>query len=129
VVTRRREPSADRAAIADAISGQIASIYTETYDTPVKGAKTYLLDDLVVVLLDIELSAIERRMIEFGRGQLVHELRHAVQESEAARFKALVERATGRRVVAFASHTHVEAPFVAELFRLGPSTAHPAEPE
>jgi len=128
-VTRRGEPSANPAAIADAISEQIAAIHTETYDTPVKRATTYVLDDLVVALLDIELSAIERRMIEFGRGQLVHELRHAVQEAEAASFKAVVERATGRRVVAFASHTHVEPPFVAELFRLGPSTAHPAEPE
>ena len=68
-------------------------------------------------------------MVEFGRGDLVHELRHAVQKSEAVSFEAVVERATGRRVVGFASHTHLEPPFVAELFRLGPSTAHPAEPE
>jgi hypothetical protein len=58
----------------------------------------------------------------------VHELRHAVQKAEAVSFEAVVERATGRRVVGFAS-THLEPPFVAELFRLGPSTAHPAEPE
>ena len=84
-----------------------------------------MLDDLVVAVLDIELSAIERRMIEFGRGNLVHELRHAVQTAEAASFKAVVERATGRRVVAFASHTHVNPAFVAELFRLGPSDRTP----
>jgi uncharacterized protein YbcI len=128
-VTERDEQGINPAAIADAISEQIAAIHTETYETPVKHAASYVLDDLVVALLDIELSAIERRMIEFGRGHLVHELRHAVQEVEAASFRAVVERATGRRVVAFASHTHVEPPFVAELFRLGPSTAQPAEPE
>lgn len=90
---------------------------------------THVLDDLVVAVLDIELTAIERRMADFGRGNLVHELRHAVRTAEAASFKAVVERATGRRVVAFASHTHIDPPFVAELFRLGPSTAHPSEPE
>lgn len=121
-------PGSDLAAVAAAISEQIALIHTESYDTPVKRAVTHVLDDLVVAVLDIELSMIEQRMVEFGRGALVHELRHAVQTAEAASFKAVVERATGRRVVAFASHTHLDPPFVAEMFRLGPSTAHPADP-
>jgi uncharacterized protein YbcI len=128
-VTGFEEFSANAEAIATAISDQIAAIHTESYDTTVKCATTYVLEDLVVALLDIELNPIERRMIEFGRGDLVHQLRHAVQEAEAASFKAVVERATGRRVVAFASHTHVDPPFAAELFRLGPSTAQPPEPE
>jgi uncharacterized protein YbcI len=128
-VTGRDEFGLGPAAIADAISGQIAAIHTESYETPVKCTTTYVLEDLVVALLDIELSAVERRMIEFGRGDLVHEMRRAVQEAEAASFKAVVERATGRRVVAFSSHTNVEQSFVAELFRLGPSTARPVEPE
>lgn len=119
----------DDAGVAAAISAQIAAIHTETYDTPVKQAVTHVLADLVVTVLDIELSAIERRMHEFGRGGLVHELRHAVQTTEEASFTAVVERATGRKVAAFVSHTHIDPPFVAELFRLGPSTARPAEPE
>lgn len=117
------------AAAEAAISEQLVAIHAESYDTPVNRVVTHVLDDLVVAVLDIELSAIERRMIEFGRGNLVHELRHAVQTAEAASFRAVVERATGRRVVAFASHTHVDPAFVAELFRLGPSTARPAEPD
>lgn len=122
------ERGVDRAVAEAAISEQITTIHTESYDTPVKRAVTHVLDDLVVVVLDIELSMIETRMIEFGNGNLVHELRHAVQLAEAASFRAVVERATGRRVVAFASHTHLDPPFASELFRLGPSTAHPAEP-
>jgi len=128
-VSGREEPLADPAAIAAAISQQIAAIHTESYDTPVKQITTHVVDDLVVCVLDIELSVIEQRMIEFERGELVHEVRHAVEEAEAASFEAVVERATGRRVVAFASHTCLDPPFAAELFRLGPSTAHPAEPE
>jgi uncharacterized protein YbcI len=118
----------DPAAVSAAISQQIAAIHVESYETPVKGAVTHVLEDLVVVVLDIELSPIEKRMIEFGRGNLVHELRHAVQTAEEPSFTAVVERATGRRVVAFASHTHVEPPFVAEVFRLGPAAPLPREP-
>lgn len=127
-MTDRDARASDLRLVAAAISEQIAQIHTESYETPVKRAVTHVLDDLVVAVLDIELSLIEQRMIDFGKGALVHELRHAVQTAEAASFKAVVERATGRRVVAFASHTHIDPPFVAELFRLGPSTAHPAEP-
>jgi uncharacterized protein YbcI len=123
------EPGLDLAAAAATISEEITTIHTESYETPVKRAVTHILDDLVVAVLDIELSPIERRMIEFGRGNLVHELRHAVQTAEAASFTAVVERATGRRVVGFASHTHIDPPFVAELFRLAAPTAHPVEPE
>jgi len=128
-MTAPDEPEIDVAQIATAISEQIAAIHVESYDTPVKDVKTYVMDDLVVAVLDIDLTRIEERMIEFDRGHLVHELRHAVQLAEATSFEAVVERATGRRVVSFASHTHLDPPFVAELFRLGPSTAHPAEPE
>jgi uncharacterized protein YbcI len=118
----------DSAAIAAAISEQISWIHVETYGTPVMDVTTYVHDDLVVALLDIELTMIEQRMIEFGRGNVVHELRHAVQHAEAANFEAVVERETGRRVVGFSSHTHLEPPFVTEIFRLGPSTANPPEP-
>ena len=117
-MTEHGGPELDPVSVANAVSEQIAAIHVETYDTPVNRATTYVHDDLVVVLLDIELTTIERRMIGFGRGALVHELRHAVQQAEEASFAAAVERATGRRVESFASHTHLDPPFVAELFRL-----------
>ncbi len=125
---REYDPMLDRPGVAAVISEQIAAIHVESYDTPIKRAVTHLLDDLVVTILDIELSTIERRMAEFGRESLVHELRHAVQLAEEASFTAVVERATGRRVVAFSSHTNVEPPFAAELFRLGPASAEFDEP-
>lgn len=119
------EPGIDRAAIAAAISEQITAIHEESYDTPVKRVVTNVLDEVVLVILDIELSVIEQRMIEYGRGSLVHDMRHAVQTAEEASFTAVVERATGRRVVAFSSHTHLDPSFAAELFRLSPAATDP----
>lgn len=128
-MSEREEPGLDHMEITEAISEQIATIHTESYDIPVKRVITHAIDDLVVTVLDIELTRIEQRMIEFGHGNLVHDVRHAVQTVEAASFTAVVERATGRRVTAFSSHTHLDPPFAVELFRLGPATAHPAEPQ
>ena len=128
-MSEREKPGIDPTKITEAISQEIATIHTESYDTPVKRVITHALDDLVVTVLDIELTRIEQRMIQFGNGNLVHQMRHAVQTAEAASFTAAVERATGRRVIAFCSHTHLQPPFAAELFRLGPATAHPPEPQ
>jgi uncharacterized protein YbcI len=118
----------DAPEIAAAISAEITTIHVDSYETQVLLTVTHVLEDLVVVVLDIELSPIENRIVEFGRGNLVHELRDAVQSAEAASFTAVVERATGRRVVAFASHTHIDPPFVVELFRLGAADAGRGEP-
>lgn len=123
------EPTFDSAAISATISEQITAIHVETYATPITHVTTHVLDDLVVAVLDIELSTIEQRMVTSGGGELVHQLRHAVQHEEEASFRAVVERATGRRVVGFASHTHLDPPWVAEVFRLGPpSSDRPVEP-
>lgn len=84
--------------VAAAISEQIAQIHTESYETPVRHAVTHIADDLVVTVFDIELSLMERRMIEFGNSSLVHELRHAVQSAEAASFNAVADDRRGLAV-------------------------------
>jgi len=48
-------------------------------------------------------------------------VREQFQQAIRSIFAAAVERATGRRVVGFASHAEVdEARFAVEIFRLGP---------
>ena len=46
--------------------------------------------------------------------------REAFQDAIASTFKAIVERATGRRVDSFVSHMDVEDLYAVELFRLHP---------
>jgi hypothetical protein len=60
-------------------------------------------------------------MIEHDREDAVLELRHSFQMAIEPTFRAAVERATGRRVIGFASHTQLEEPrFALEVFRLEP---------
>lgn len=109
------------------ISAQLSAIHTGFYGTPVARAQTHILDDLVLSVLDIELTVIEQRMIALSRVDAVLTLRHEVQGAEKASFTAAVERATGRRVIAFLSSTNLDPPFVSELFRLAPAGT-PANP-
>jgi anti-sigma regulatory factor (Ser/Thr protein kinase)/uncharacterized protein YbcI len=96
-------------------------IHTESYGSGASSVKTYVHDDLVLSVLDVELLPAEAVVIASGRKDLVLEMRSSFQLELETSFTAAVERATGRKVIAFLSDTHLDPPFVTELFRLGPS--------
>jgi hypothetical protein len=76
----------------------------------------------VIVLLDgLELLPNEEFLISQGHEEVVVSVRVQFQNAIGPTFRAAVERATGRRVIGFASHVQVEEPrFMAEIFRLEP---------
>jgi uncharacterized protein YbcI len=105
-----------RAQIAD----ELLCIHEESYGLSADNVKVHLHEDAVVVTLDIHLSESERTLISAGRGDAVKHTREAYQEVIKPTFVAVVERATGRRVVSFFSFTSVEEPiYSCEFFRLG----------
>jgi uncharacterized protein YbcI len=113
-------PSAE--AVADEICRDILAIHRESYGRTADEAHAYVLDDTVIVLLDgPELLPNEEFLIRQGHEEAVANLRTQYQKAIEPTFRAAVERATGRRVVGFASHIQLEEPrFMAEIFRLEP---------
>jgi hypothetical protein len=74
-----------------------------------------------VLLDELELLPNEEFLVENGHDDAVVKLRSEYQQAIEPTFRAAVERATGRRVIAFASHVSVEEPrFAIEVFRLEP---------
>ncbi len=59
-------------------------------------------------------------MIDAGRGDAVVQIRMEYQQAIEATCRAAVERASGRRVVSFASVTKLSPAYVVEIFRFGP---------
>jgi len=111
-----------------AISAEIAAIHADSYGAAVGATETHLLDDFVLTLVELELTATERLLLSGGRGEAVQAMRGAYEAAIAATFTAVVERETGRRVDLFVSHTHLEPPLAVELFRLAPARAPLEEP-
>jgi uncharacterized protein YbcI len=93
-------------------------IHRESYGQEATSARTFLFDDVVLSVLDIELLPGEKVLVEAGKHELVQQVRHGFQQAIDTTFKAAVERATGRKVVAFLSETHIDPHFTVELFRL-----------
>jgi uncharacterized protein YbcI len=125
----RREEEDDTAAMEEAISNDLMRIHRESYGRSAARARTYILgDDVVCFMDDIELLPNEQFLIESGEGEAVVNVRSKFQHAIEATFTAAVERATGRKVIAFASHTELNPNFAVEIFRLEPDHGRSKEP-
>jgi uncharacterized protein YbcI len=111
-------PSAER--VEEEIRREILALHIDSYGRGATNVKVYLLEELVVVLLEgLELQPNEEFMIENGHHEAVISTRHQFQKAIGPQFVALVERATGRRVNGFTSHVEVDGePYAIEVFRL-----------
>jgi uncharacterized protein YbcI len=89
--------------VLTAVSDGIVALLKEFYGRGPTRAKSYYEDDLVVCLLRGGFSRVEQTLLEGGRGSAVIQQRMEFHELMRERFVAVVERATGRRVIGFMS--------------------------
>jgi uncharacterized protein YbcI len=89
---------------------------------PVK-ARTYLMDDVVLVVLGGSFTAVETTLDAAGQGQAVRDQRAVFQETMRVRFSAEIERILGRKVISFMSASDQAADRAAELFILEPQSS------
>jgi uncharacterized protein YbcI len=115
---RRDPPSA--AEVRDEIAREILRIHEESYGKGAAHTHAFLGEDYVVVVLDdLELLPNEKFLVEHGKHETVVQVRTQYQRAIQASFRAAIERATGRKVIGFASTTSLDEPsFVAEIFKL-----------
>jgi uncharacterized protein YbcI len=101
------------------IANEIVHLHSEYYGRGPSKAKTYIQDDLVVVVLEETFTLAERTLIDRGEADSIHDIRRRFQQVMGDQFKAVVEEATGRPVRAFMSETHVAEDVAIEVFLLG----------
>jgi uncharacterized protein YbcI len=100
-----------------AISNSIVSILREHYGRGPMKAKTYALDDIIVVVMrGSGFTALEKTIMDSGQPARVVALREEFQQVMAERYRATIEQLTGRSVVAFLSQAHVEPDITIEIF-------------
>ena len=117
-------PPADGKAARAQIASEILKVHEDSYGSGAESVTVQFADDLVVVWLnEIDLTLAERVLIDGGRSDTVLETRSAFQEAIEMTFCAVVERATGRRVVQFLSTSSLRFKCSVELFRLRPTSA------
>jgi uncharacterized protein YbcI len=100
--------------------GQVA-LLEEFYGRGPELTKSYVTDDLVVCVLRGGFTRVEQTLLEGGHGEDVIRRRMVFQEVMRARFEAVVEKATGRKVIGFMSGNQQEPDMICEIFVLEPS--------
>jgi uncharacterized protein YbcI len=100
------------------ISREIVRLQAEYYGKGPTKAKTYMLDDLVVVVLEESFTRAEKTLAERGEREAIQQIRRRFQQHMADSFISVVEQATGRRVRAFLSETDIGQDVSVETFLL-----------
>jgi uncharacterized protein YbcI len=106
---------------AAAISNALVQLHRQHYGKGPTKAKTYLLDDLVVCVLQGGTLRLEETLRERGEEDLVHSVRRTFQTATNEEFRSIVEDGTGRRVRAFLSQFDPEHDVGVEVFFLEPT--------
>jgi uncharacterized protein YbcI len=111
----------DRSSLGEAratISKEIVRLQAEYYGKGPTRAKTYIVEDLVVVVLEESFTRAEKTLAERGEKDAIEHIRRRFQQQMADDFTSVVEQATGRKVRVFLSETNVDQDVSVETFLL-----------
>jgi uncharacterized protein YbcI len=104
------------------IAREIVEVQENSYGAGARSVRVQLMDDMVLVVIDTELTLAEQTLVDAGSAKVVKEMREAYQSAIAPTFKAIIERHTGRRVASFLSAMSMDDPvYSVEFFRLTPA--------
>ena len=114
--------------LAGEISRTFVKLHKEHSGRGPTGCRTYLEEDLVIVLLRGGFTRAEDTLFEDGKWLDVRSARHAFQDTMEGRFTVELERLIDREVHAFMSSSHQDPDLQVELFVLEPipETTHAA---
>ena len=100
------------------ISNEIVRLQAEYYGKGPTRAKTYIVEDLVVVVLEESFTRAEKTLAERGERDAIEHIRRRFQRQMAEDFTSVVEQATGRKVRVFLSETNIDHDVSVETFLL-----------
>jgi uncharacterized protein YbcI len=105
------------------ISNELVRLQAEYYGKGPTRAKTYIVEDLVVVVLEESFTRAEKTLAERGERDAIEHIRRRFQQQMADAFTSVVEQATGRQVRAFLSETNIDQDVSVETFLLADERA------
>jgi len=107
------------------ISTGLVQLHSRYYGKGPTKAKTHLLNDTVVCILRGGFTTVERTLIDQGNVDAVYDMRRSFQMVMEEQFTAIVEGATGRKVIAYMSQIHQNPDLAVEIFVLEPAEEGP----
>ena len=98
------------------ISNAFVTMQKEHWGIGPLQAKSYMMDDLLLVVMRGGLTRAEHTMLDFGQQDLVRSFRQTFENEMTQKLTGMIERLTGRKVLTYQSQILFEPDIVAELF-------------
>ena len=104
--------------VTSAISDAMSSLLSRYTGRGATKSWTTFGRDLIVCVMEDSLTKGEQSLVQFGRTEVVMNIRSAFQEGMAQQAISIVEELSGRRVTAFMSNNHIDPDLAVEIFVL-----------
>jgi uncharacterized protein YbcI len=109
------------------ISNAMVALFKEAFGRgPTKARAQFAGHDTLLVILESSLTIAERNLVAMGEHRRLRETRLLISDALEDQLRAIVERALGRRTLAYASGIDTARDVTVELFTLEP--AGPGDP-
>jgi uncharacterized protein YbcI len=100
------------------ISDGLVRLHMEYYGKGPEEAKTHLIDDTIVCVFRGGFTKVEHTLAARGHEGSVRRVREEFQNVMKDEFAAVVEGATGQKVIAYMSQVHTNPDLAVEIFVL-----------
>jgi uncharacterized protein YbcI len=111
---------AERTGFLADVSSRLVQVHHRYYGKGPNKAKTYMINDTLVSILEGGFTIVERTLIDNGNADAVHDTRLSFNRAMEDQFRGIVEAATGRKVIAYMRQMNHSPDLVIDLFVLEP---------
>jgi len=98
------------------ISNEFVTMLKEYWGLGPVQAKSYMMDDLLLIVMRGGMTRAERTMLDFGQEDLVRSFRQTFENEMTQKLEGKIEELTGRKVLTYQSQVLFDPFVVAELF-------------
>ena len=98
------------------ISNEIVRAQKQFFGKGPTQAKSYMLDDLLIVVMRDGLTTAEKTMLEFGNPDMVRQFRQLFENDMTEKLTGLIEDLTGCKVATYQSQVMFDPDVIVEMF-------------
>jgi uncharacterized protein YbcI len=103
-------------AMLQQISREMGLMQKQAFGKGPLSAKSYLFDDLLLIVMREGLTVAERTMLDFGREDLVRGFRQQFENDMTKRIIGMIEEITERKVLTYQSQVMFDPDVIIEIF-------------
>jgi uncharacterized protein YbcI len=114
--TTPQDPLPARGNTLERLSSEMVRLQKKFWGRGPDSAKSYLVDDLLFIVMRGGMTVAEQSMLDSGRQDSVRTTRQEFEDDMAGRLRGMVEEVTGRTVLTYQSQILFEPEMVIETF-------------